>query len=256
MGDTLAMKRFWIPALLALTIAIFVSTASGMGVCVGSFVGLGIVCIAIVGAISGFRQHSQQKKQTPEDVTRPSSRSVILACLSAGFVLIGYLLMSLTVLGNAREFGKSTVTTGNLRTIASGLRLYVESQGDYPPTFVELVSSQFEGSWDNFWSAGAVWKTHAYPEERESGPIHGGYTDFVYQPGRGAWRTDPELILAYDREPWTILESRLFPRYGRFVLFADNETRRLSEEEFKAARAVDRAMRERIGWPIPENQNP
>ena len=250
------MKRFWIPALLALVIAGYVCAASGMGVCVGSFVGLGIVCIALVGAISGFRQYRRQKKQTPEDVTQPNRRNVFVACLSAGFVLIGYILMSLTILGNAREFGKSTVTAGNLRAIATGLKQYVDSQGDYPPTFVELVSSQFNGNWENFWSAGAVFETHAFPEERATDSIPGEYADFVYHPGAGVWRTDPELILAYDREPWTILEEKLFPRYGRYVLFANNETRRISEAEFEAARAADRAVRERIGWPIPEDENP
>lgn len=107
-------------------------------------------------------------------------------------------------------------------------RIYCNDEGDFPS---EL--SVFE-------SSGAI-------------ITKGGYRSYMYCPGEGAWRDDPDLVIGFEREAWSPMVFRMWPEFGRVTLFGDGHVDVLGNGAFTAAMEANAKRRLELGWPVCDN---
>jgi len=171
---------------------------------------------------------------------RPGAFWVALA--GALVILVGQLALTWRALSVMRSVGKSQVSAANLRGIGFALRMYHDKYGEHPESLAHLVRIGLLGP-------GSC--VCPYDEINERQDLRDGYTSYVYQRGAGAWRNEPELILAYERFPWSRARSELFSSAAFNVLFGDLSTRCLDVNEMTAAWHQDFQRRREIGWSTP-----
>jgi hypothetical protein len=162
----------------------------------------------------------------------------LLLCL---LVLVGQGCMACLTLGRAREAGKATVTCANLRGIGQALKVYRDDFETHAPLLADLEIANYTTR-KQFLSIADP----ALADWSDTGPI---YSSFAYNPGVGSWSDDPQIVLAFEKEPWTATEMRLFPKHGRWVLFGDGSVRWLLDGEFREAMERDRTRRSGLNWP-------
>jgi len=240
------MKYVWLPILAVVVLTALLCILSGPGVMIALLLGW----LAVIGVLAGWLTCWKGRREPgiqEESNVRITRGRLWLTGLATALVILGWLSLTLRTLSATREFAKSAVSMSNLRTVKMGLSIYVNDQGDYPPTLAELVANG-QITWSSLlavsdpdWPAGV-------PEDVAK------YSSYIYQPGAGEWLNDPDLTLAYEHGKWTPTAMRIFPRYGRFVLFADGRVEALTEDEFTAARLTDQARRAELNWPPPTTE--
>lgn len=235
------MKYVWIPALLAILLAGAVCFGAGAIVFWGTVLGFLVAILTVAGAMAYTAAQREAFKELAE---RPAVGRKLTAWAAAILIMVGYVFLAMAVLSKAREYGKSPITHANLRAVGFALKQYATANHEYPTSLQELISLD-ELAPRSLHSFGDPQRLAHTDDERVP------YSSFVYQPGLGEWRSEPQLILAYERLPWTPMNLRIKTRYGRCVLFADGNVRRLAEHEFTAAKADDAARRGEVGWPPP-----
>jgi hypothetical protein len=101
--------------------------------------------------------------------------------------------------------------------------------------------------------AGTPWigpkQLHAAADLSANGRASGTYSSNDYRRPCGGWPDDGDLVIAFERCPWTIIEHKLFTDKGRCVLFGDGRVECLGEDAFRKALEADLARREVLGWP-------
>jgi hypothetical protein len=162
-----------------------------------------------------------------------------LVCLLA---LLGQGTLASKTLNRVRDVGKSSVTAANLRGIGQAISIYRDDAGVFPPALNDLVATNNVTAMQccspndpGFWM-GARTK-----------PL---YSSFVYHPGTVQSFDNSDLVVAFEKKPWTPKELRLFPTYGRCVLFGDGHVLAIDEMEFHARLEKDKACRLMLGWPV------
>lgn len=86
-----------------------------------------------------------------------------------------------------------------------------------------------------------------------------GYTSFAYQPGTNDWREDGDILLIFERLPWSYSRATWYCPPGYWALFADGTTRWLTIKDMAAAQRTDVDRRREIGWsvtPLTGTYNP
>ncbi len=166
--------------------------------------------------------------------------------IAAGVFAVGHTLLAGLVLGAAREHAKTAVTASNLKGLGGGARVHCDEHGFYPPSLQSLV----EPGRCIPMQLVSIGDPRIADVCRDENTL--GYSSFDYCPGVGAWRDEPEVILAHERQAWSALEVRVFPRYGRCTLFGNGRALLLGADEFAAAKRRDKARRAELGWPVCE----
>lgn len=222
--------------------------ASAAVVCLGSYPACWLMIACVITAIGSWYPLFFSKARKPEEtgaIERPRPYVRALAVAGSTIALLACIPLSLASLSRTREYAKSAVTVSNLRGIGQGMQVYSEKFGEYPRVPDDLVREEF-ATWGQFISVGDP--DVPYPPAGGRDPE---YSSFEFRPGAGAWRRDSDIILAFERQAWTPKEWRLFPPYGRCVLFGDGDVRVLDDREFAEARRRDAARRAQLGWPAP-----
>jgi len=146
-------------------------------------------------------------------------------------------------LGVARSIALSGVPQANLRSIAEALKAYHEQCGQYPLTLLVPVEMRLLAPSECVDPHDRRGHWNRVTEEC--------YTSFEYVPGSGSWRVDADLMLAYERLPWTRGRLSFCSPPGYSVLFADLSVRWVDIQEFDEAIRRDSELRKEIGWPKP-----
>ena len=169
-----------------------------------------------------------------------------VTAIAAGVFAAGHTLLAGLVLGAAREHAKTSLTASNLKGLGAVAKLHCDEHGAYPPSLQSLVEPGHRIP-RQLMSIGDPRIADVCRDENAA-----GYSSFEYCPGVGAWRDEPDVILAHERQAWSALEVRVFPRYGHCTLFGDGKALLLGADEFAAAKRRDKARRAELGWPVCE----
>ncbi len=192
-------------------------------------------------ALTCFLPVPRTQADPPPVVSKAGKREWWNSFLFCLLVLFGQGCLMQMTLGRARAASKATVTQANLMGIGMALKLYHEDEGEHAPCLGDLKAANHTvGKQLLSLDDPAIWSWE------DTDPP---YSSFAYNPGVGPWRADPEIVFAFEREPWTATEMRLFPKHGRWVLFGDGLVRWLIEGEFREALERDRARRSDLNWP-------
>jgi len=154
---------------------------------------------------------------------------------------VGSVFLSLGSLALARVIAKSPISLSHLRGIGMAMREYCKEHGDYPPTLHALIDAELAVP-AQFLAPSDVLSDDDIAELQCS--------SYVYLGGRGEWRPDPDLILAYERVPLSVVGGSPFrPAWAQAVLFGDGEVRPLTPDDMAQAILRDRQKRHELGWP-------
>lgn len=182
-------------------------------------------------------RHARGSRSPAESVTR--AWSILLAAL----LLVANIGLSLQTLSTARAVSLSQVSLSNLSEIGAAIAEYTQQHGEFPDSYLPLIK---EGS--------LSWKGCMNPwDEMDSRfPETIGLGSYVYTPPpSGSMPTDPALILAHERLPWSFRACGIWPEAGYGVLLGDGTVRWLSVREMSLAIQYDRKLRFERGWPLP-----
>jgi len=165
--------------------------------------------------------------------------------MKTSLLCVGFLLVStvLTVLAGNRmaDLDRSIGSKTNLVVMWRGLNDYAENHGTFPSSLDELVRDRGLPVWTLVSpSERALWRV-----ARSDQTVRSSY---VYKPGRGRPASNPDIIIAHDREPFGTWEPRIFAAKGRLVLFADGRVEHLKAAEFDEALRKDEQRRRELGW--------
>lgn len=196
--------------------------------------------VGLVAAIAGL---VCVRRWRGDEYTEPLVRALRLRAglsLVAAAIAVCHVALCLRVVVVTRIIALSEVSQSNLRGIGQQLRAYYDNFGQYPETVSALITAGFstEGQWISPGDGYAV----------ETMVLSEGYSSYAYSPGRGEWSSDPELLLAYERGPWTYGQWDLACNPGYSVLRGDLSVEWLDVGAFDEGRRRDRAARERLGW--------
>lgn len=232
------MKYVGLPVAGAAVILVVMLAGHGMVIVGGIFACWLAALINLVACFLAVGARRPKAAEPDPEASRPRLGVVLIAGL---LTIVVCVWMAMFALGRTRVYAKSPITSANLRGIGQGMELYHKEWGDYPPTIKALATSR-HCSAEQFRAVGDPDNVRI---AKSDGP-----SSFILQPGTGKWRTDPELILAFEREQWTPTELRLFPINGRQVLFADGSVECIASDEFAVAQRNDAKLRAAIGWPL------
>lgn len=137
------------------------------------------------------------------------------------------------------------VAPANLRGIGESVRRYYDEYDTSPATFDELIAGEC------ITRRSLVW---VFDDRRMLTNIDGAPLDssYAYHPGLWPEKQDAEVVVAFEKSPWTIKELRLFYEFGHSVLFADGQVRFVAPEELASVLERDQRRREELGWPVCE----
>jgi len=127
-----------------------------------------------------------------------------------------------------------TPTKVSLRQIALAIASYCDTTGDYPAALADLVDPE------HFLQSSLVSGTEPHRRDATDDPM---YSSFAYMRGVGAYRSEPDVILAYER----VAVSPRLPLHC--VLFGDGEINYIGRNKLREAMHKDRARRAELGWP-------
>ena len=223
----------WIAAMFFVSGAVF---ASGIVICAV------LAIFVLAGALTCIKVYRTPALAAESNV-RVGGAALAVGLVAAGATIVACVGMAIQAASMATREAKSVITASNLRGLGQCLHVYANDFGTYPPSLGVLVDSgrATPGQLQSFCDPNVNWAPDAGAEV---------YSSFVYQPGSGPVLEDADVILAFERQPWTPAEIRMFPALGRYVLFADGHAKRLSEEEFAEACIRDAQRRAEIGWPL------
>jgi hypothetical protein len=219
--STVALATFTIPAALPF--------------CLSPFIG-GLAALA--ATISAATALLRNRPSLPDHHRYPIGR--LAGLLLAGTVLlvahfIAFFLMAAVV----REVSKASVTSANLRGICAATQAYSEDLEVLPASLDDLLNANMVTP-KGLYSLG---DPGIFQASLGTAP----YSSFVYQPPRTGAESDPHLIIAFERQPWTRRGVHLFPSWNRQVIFADGHVEQLAQKEFDAALKIDDARRQQPG---------
>ena len=212
--------------------------ATGQIFCLSPMIGLFLAFLAMIYFLPAPHRDTDSRSEATLRVYRKHWWSSFLFCL---LIFFGQGFLMLQTLGRMRDAGKATVTSANLRGIGQALKLYHEDFEVHAPSLADLEVANYttRKQFLSIADPGLVnWS--------DTGPA---YSSFAYNPGVGSWSKEPDIVLAFEKEPWTATEMRLFPKHGRWVLFGDGSVKWLQDAEFRATMELDRARRLDLGWP-------
>ena len=233
------MRPLWILATATLVGGASLLAEGALLICLLPFVG---VVLTIVGSVVALRRRNDGR-------IKPRRRAVQFQLLIAAITLLfAQVVLGMAALGAVREAAMSAVPRANLRGIGQALALYHRDTCAYAASLHDLLLF-------DLLSPKSLFNPYDH-EAHELRVLEQGYSSFVYQPGQGDWRSDPQLILAYDRALFSSAQVRLLRPHGRHVLFADGAARWLAPADFERHKDADRALRKRIGWPAPQSYQP
>ncbi len=183
---------------------------------------------------------------------RLEARSRLAALPLWGVFAASVLLLSCQILSVHRIYSHKmqlVYSTGlaplQLRSLGDYIEGYHDEHGEIPKTLEALVQDDYvlrrHLVWVDDWPR--------WSQLRDTGPI---LCSYAYYPGLFPKVREPKVVMAFEKEPWTIPEYRLFWVFERSVLFGDGTVRCLHEAEFAAALAEDRRRREELHWPVFE----
>jgi hypothetical protein len=233
------MRPLWILVTAAIVGGASLLAEGPWIICLLPLVGL---VLSIVGSVGALRGRNGGE-------TKPPRRAVRFGLLLAAIaLLIVQIALGMAALGAARGAALSAIPQANLRGIGQALARYHRETGAYATSLHDLMAL-------DLCSPRSLFNPFDF-EADEARVRDQGYSSFVYQPGRGDWRPDPQVVLAYDRAPFSSAQFRLLRESGRHVLFADGEARWLTTTDFERQRSIDRTRRQEIGWPEPQPDAP
>lgn len=197
---------------------------------------------AVVSAVIAIRRNADSR--LPANEQRTGARVWTIFAFSI-VVLLVYTGMAGHALAHLRVVGKSVMTAAHLRYLGLAIQKYGQEDGVWPPDFDVLVATRVSIPLDLVSSSDST-PTASNPP---SGPPW--YTSFVYRPGVGKPVSDPALVIAFERMPWSPKDTRLLTKWARWVLFGDNRVQLLDDGGFKSALRRDAERRRELGWPVP-----
>jgi hypothetical protein len=193
---------------------------------------------AIMSATAWVRARKQHAEPF-ESIAKRTDKRLLVICLG---LLLGSTYLNMQAFATMRVVSKSTMSAASLWGIGASVEGYAYSHATYPPSLEAMVDdSQISPK-----SLIAPFDPDA-PYDVPAGKLI--YSSYVYTPGTGKPVADPDLVIAYERGPFTICEPRLFAPKERWVLFGNGQVRHLTDAEFAEAMGKDKKRRQELGWP-------
>lgn len=162
--------------------------------------------------------------------------------LSASMLLVHGLLVGSACNRFTFYERSALLAPANLRMLARTLDYYCERFGTPPTTLGDIVQESCTGHWMPILVLDESRLTNGAEPHRDS--------SYAYHPGLYPKRQDPQIVIAFEKSPWTIREIRLFYELGHSVLFADGQVRFVCQANLKGVLEQDRKRREELGWPV------
>jgi hypothetical protein len=157
-----------------------------------------------------------------------------------GFLLAGSIVLA--GLAASRQFGKSAVSAANLKGIAAAVRAYCGEQEGYPDSLLALVDAGLCTTKQLFCG---------YDSISEGQVAELRYSSYFYVPGVGPWTAENDVVLTYERVPWSLGGDRWYESgRGYQLLFGDGGVRFVPRDEMAAVLLRDRERRLELGWPV------
>lgn len=164
---------------------------------------------------------------------------LILLLTSGGFALC---------IVRVREIAAASSMHAQLRALHAALQQSGAANAPWPPDAAALRRAA------GLAASGTPLRSPGDPRRADTDD---SYTSLVYEPGRWDLPGHPQIIIAYEREPWTPLQFRLWsPPRGCWTLFFDGAVRKLSETELRSALATSAGLRSELGWNAPPRRKP
>jgi hypothetical protein len=201
--------------------------------------GLFFSLTAMVCFLVGVGQNMNKRLAASDRIQPIRILVTFIICLLA---LLGQGTLASKTLTRVRAASQSSVTVANLRGIGQAISIYQDRFGVFPLALDDLEAADF-----------CTWKQFVSPNDPNPAawvatkPL---YSSFVYHPGIGQSFDNPDIVIAFEKKPWTPREMRFFPTYGRCVLFGDGHVLAIDESEFHARLEKDKACRLMLGWPV------
>lgn len=228
--------------MLATIVFLCLSAALGLAAC---FLPLMYwVFAAILGGLAALAAWSSNRAPTSQktangDVSNASIRSPALASLSV-ILLLANAIIVFSYLARAREASVSTVTQSNLNSLGQAIAMYRELHHHWPKSLDELIADDLTSPMQLFSILDPAFSNYS-----EFSKLEKLDTSFEYRRLASDEMNDGRFLVAWEREAWSPLSFKLFPSYGRWVLFGDGAVRRLDDIAFKTALNADRIARQR-----------
>jgi hypothetical protein len=235
----------WLAASSVPLIILALVTASPL-MSIGACLSWPVACIAAVMSLRALVNAGKYRADLSEQVSR--RKPVLLLAVCVG-LLLGCTALNMQCLAVVRIWSKQTITSHNLRFIWGCCEDYIQRHGVTPPSLDSLIAegltppSMCVSLFDR--------KARRVAPSGDKKPC-----SYVYVPGPGKHVSDPDLIIAYEREAFDIVEPRVFAPKERWVLFSDGQVRHLSDAEFEQALVKDARRRRELGWPVPTGAPP
>jgi len=202
--------------------------------------------LSVAALIAVITIYKQSKRSTSNEQQIQTRKQLLAISISTLILFMTNTMITLGVLAIGKLMACNSVSQCNLAGIGQGITSYCNDHGAYPNSPLDLVIAcsvphkQFIAPFDT--------KAHTPFDVNK-------YTSYAYVPGQGSKQNDPDIMLGYEREPFTMMSDRiLFKKYGRWTLFDDGHVELLDEEHFQAAIRKDRQRRRELGWPSPDTQ--
>jgi hypothetical protein len=192
-----------------------------------------IVPLVAIGAVVATSRLRAVPTQAPDTARLTVISGVWLQCFSA-LLIVAVFVATVTAPDLDIRYKGMAPTRQNLRQIGRAIASYCDTTGDYPAALADLVDPEHFPQWY------LVSVTDPYPRDATDDPM---YSSFAYMRGVGAYRSEPDVILAYER----VAVSPRLPLHC--VLFGDGEIDYIGRNKLREAMHKDRARRAELGWP-------
>lgn len=227
-----AIRFAKIAMILAIVLLVFACFAIGVHLAlaiVGALIAGGS---AVIGSMVAFSRNQDQCLESGDRLS--FLRVWISLALSSALTLVAF-AMAIRGYDCGRSVMLSKLTKANLREIGRALQEFENDHNSMPASFNEIVKQY-----------------HTMPrylismlDPNDYAVLINGGTSFVYNPAP-VRSNDPDIIVAYEPQPWSRRDVRLSQENGHAVLFADGHVSFLSPRELTAALAVDKGKRANI----------
>jgi len=197
--------------------------------------------LALAAAGMCFTAFVRARTPPAEQFTRTARGGVGLLLATCFVMVIGSTCLNMVVLRVTRDASKSTIPAANLKALGLLVEQHAEMHAAYPPS-LESIISEYSMSPKALLSPFDPDAPHDVPGDRLI------YSSYVYRPGNGKPAPDPDIVIAHEREPFTICEPRILAPKERWVLFGDGQVRHLTDAEFADAMRKDEERRRELGW--------
>jgi hypothetical protein len=209
---------------------------------------------ALVSVLAIVRRCMRQRRDVSSDgsppATLPKTWQLALAAALTSLLVLFLAFIYMSALTAMRHSSKSSVSAANLKMILSAAETYADRTGTRAADLQDLVAAGICSPKAFF----AVFDPEIPESAWNSNRVV--YSSYVFAL---PWRfpcNDPQVMVAYERKPFTPVAAKIGASRVRMVLYGNWRVETLDEQQFRAALQKDQQRRRELGWPTSQPSVP